>query len=269
MTTQKSAENLPQQESSGMTIVTNSDGTESYEAHTPDSYDAHIIPAETAARKEREGNNFKHLDKHTEGSEQIDTAAGAVVDKEGLLDNFAIEPEMYYERRGDIPSHASEVRQEKAHQEELHQAAIHVEAVRQEEIRQEKLRQETLRQSEIYQEIIHQETLDQEGVRQERLHQEQMRQEAIRQDELLQEKARKEKLSQDKIRLAEIQQEKLRQDEIQQENLCPERSLQDGNDTLKMTKSPEHSPEEKEMMSEQLGVGTFANYENTEQALGS
>lgn len=115
MTTQKSAKNPHQEESGGMTVVTNPDGTESYEAHTPDSYDAHITPAETAARKEREGSHFKHLDKHTEGSEHVDTAGGTVMDKEGVLDNFAVEPEMYYEKRGDIPSETSEVPQEKEH----------------------------------------------------------------------------------------------------------------------------------------------------------
>jgi hypothetical protein len=129
MTTQNSAKDVPQRKLGGMTVVTNPDGTESYESHTPDSYDAHIVPAETAARKEREGNNFKHLDKQTKGSEQIDTAGGFVVDKEGLLDNFAREPEMYYEERGDRPSHGSKVPQEqkKAHPEELHQDDIHAE----------------------------------------------------------------------------------------------------------------------------------------------
>lgn len=117
MTTHKSAKNQPKQEVASMKVVTNPDGTESYEAHTPDSYDAHITPAETAARKEREGSDFKHLDKHTEGSEHIDTAGGAVVDKEGLLDNFAVEPEMYFEKRGDIPS---EIPPEKGHQKESH-----------------------------------------------------------------------------------------------------------------------------------------------------
>jgi hypothetical protein len=78
------------------------EGTELYDSPTPDSYDEHIIPAETAARKEREGDDFKHLDKHPAGSESIDTTTGFTVDKEGLVDNFAIEPEMYYETPGDL-----------------------------------------------------------------------------------------------------------------------------------------------------------------------
>lgn len=117
MTTHKSANNQPKKEVISMKVVTNPDGTESYKSNTPDSYDAHITPAETAARKEREGNDFKHLDKQTEGSEQIDTAGGAVVDKEGLLNNFAVEPEMYYEKRGDIPREDSAVPPEQEHQE--------------------------------------------------------------------------------------------------------------------------------------------------------
>jgi hypothetical protein len=77
---------------------------EQYDRHTPDSYDPHIIPAETAARKEREGEDFKRLPKHPPGSESLDTTAGFTVDKEGLVDNFGIEPEIYYQTPGDIPA---------------------------------------------------------------------------------------------------------------------------------------------------------------------
>ncbi len=82
-------------------------GTELYDSPTPDSYDPHLIPAETAARKEREGENFKSLSKHNPGSESLDTTAGFAIDKEGLIDNFGIEPEMYYEQPGDIPDEES------------------------------------------------------------------------------------------------------------------------------------------------------------------
>lgn len=67
-----------------------------------DAYDAHIIPAETVARREREGENYKHTpkqDKHDPDS--IDTTAGYAVDSEGLVNNYGIEPEMYYEQPGD------------------------------------------------------------------------------------------------------------------------------------------------------------------------
>ncbi|WP_373479242.1 hypothetical protein [Geminocystis sp.] len=77
-------------------------GNELDDSPTPDSYDNHIVPAETAARKEREGDDFKHLKTHPEGSENIETTGGYTVDKEGLVDNFAIEPEMYYDTPGDL-----------------------------------------------------------------------------------------------------------------------------------------------------------------------
>jgi hypothetical protein len=64
-----------------------------------DTYDPHIVPAETASRKEREGENFKKLPKETESD--LDTTGGYTVDSEGLVNNFAVEPEMYYETPGD------------------------------------------------------------------------------------------------------------------------------------------------------------------------
>ncbi len=60
-----------------------------------DTYDANIIPAETAARKEREGDNYKQI---PEGNLE----GGAAIDNEGLLNNYAVEPEMYYENPGDV-----------------------------------------------------------------------------------------------------------------------------------------------------------------------
>jgi len=92
----------PPQNDSAKIVAPEEEGTELYDSHTPDSYDPHITPAETASRKEREGDNFKHLDKHPPGSESLDTTAGFTVDKEGLVDNFGVEPEMYYETPGDL-----------------------------------------------------------------------------------------------------------------------------------------------------------------------
>ncbi|MBD2128791.1 hypothetical protein NDI39_14740 [Microcoleus sp. ZQ-A2] len=62
-----------------------------------DNYDRGIVPAETAARKDREGEDFKR-------SPQDDRPEthGFTVDKEGLIDNFAIEPEMYVNEPGDL-----------------------------------------------------------------------------------------------------------------------------------------------------------------------
>ncbi|MEH1869785.1 MAG: hypothetical protein V7K69_32965 [Nostoc sp.] len=83
-----------------------------------DSYDRGIIPAETAARIEREGGNYKTLpteereadvatDDQTD-PESIRTTDGYTVDKEGLLNNYAVEPEMYYEEPGDARKQAAE-----------------------------------------------------------------------------------------------------------------------------------------------------------------
>jgi hypothetical protein len=65
-----------------------------------DNYDAHIIPAETAARKEREGGNFKQT--RDESHSSIDSSGGQTVDKEGLANNYPIEPEMYINEPGDL-----------------------------------------------------------------------------------------------------------------------------------------------------------------------
>ncbi|WP_171974719.1 hypothetical protein [Leptolyngbya sp. 'hensonii'] len=64
-----------------------------------DTYDRGIVSAEVAARKEREGDSYKQLPDH---EESLDTAGGYTVDREGLLNNFAVEPEMYYEVPGDL-----------------------------------------------------------------------------------------------------------------------------------------------------------------------
>lgn len=62
-----------------------------------DTYDRGIVPAETAARREREGDDFKS-NAHDDRPE----TKGFTVDKEGLVDNFAIEPEMYVNEPGDL-----------------------------------------------------------------------------------------------------------------------------------------------------------------------
>lgn len=72
------------------------------------NYDPHITPAETAARIEREGDKFKTT---PENEGDIDTSSGYTVDKEGLVNNFAIEPEMYVEEPGDL---REEIEAEKA-----------------------------------------------------------------------------------------------------------------------------------------------------------
>ncbi|MDZ8105093.1 MAG: hypothetical protein RM338_05635 [Nostoc sp. DedQUE12a] len=93
-------------------------GIDSSERAEVDTYDRGIIPAETAARREREGDKYKTLpteereassatDDQTD-SQSIRTTDGYTVDKEGLLNNYAVEPEMYYEQPGDARQEAVE-----------------------------------------------------------------------------------------------------------------------------------------------------------------
>lgn len=75
-------------------------------------YDRGLIPAEVAARQERENDTFRRTPSEENDAEaatddqtdpeSIDTTAGYSVDKEGLLNNFAIEPEMYVNEPGDL-----------------------------------------------------------------------------------------------------------------------------------------------------------------------
>lgn len=63
------------------------------------NYDPHLTSAETAAREEREQENFKQTP-DTEGD--AEKTSGYTVDREGLANNYAVEPEMYVEERGDL-----------------------------------------------------------------------------------------------------------------------------------------------------------------------
>lgn len=74
-------------------------------------YDPHITPAETAARQEREGDRF--MEKPVKEGD-INTTKGYTVDKEGLLNNFAIEPEMYINEPGDLRGKEQERAAERA-----------------------------------------------------------------------------------------------------------------------------------------------------------
>jgi hypothetical protein len=82
-----------------MTVQTGNETTQS-----PDSYDANMIPAETAARKDREGEDFKQIPHDTASTASLDTTGGQTVDTEGLTNNYAAEPEMYSETPGDMPN---------------------------------------------------------------------------------------------------------------------------------------------------------------------
>ncbi|MBW4426637.1 MAG: hypothetical protein KME50_19825 [Nostoc desertorum CM1-VF14] len=93
-------------------------GIDSSDRAEVDTYDRGIIPAETAARMEREGTLYKTLpteereaDAPTDDQtdpDSIRTTDGYTVDKEGLLNNYAVEPEMYYEEPGDARKQAAE-----------------------------------------------------------------------------------------------------------------------------------------------------------------
>ncbi|MGF1491213.1 MAG: hypothetical protein ACFBSC_01925 [Microcoleaceae cyanobacterium] len=63
------------------------------------NFDRGIVHAEVAARQEREGEDFK---KTPEGEASMDTTKGYTVDREGKLNNYAIEPEMYINEPGDL-----------------------------------------------------------------------------------------------------------------------------------------------------------------------
>ena len=88
-----------------------------------DTYDRGIIPAETAARIKREGVNYKHLPTEEDTASastndqtnisSIRTTDGSTMDKEGLLNNYAVEPEMYYEVPGDAREVAAEEKAER------------------------------------------------------------------------------------------------------------------------------------------------------------
>ena len=94
----------------------NNHAIDSSERVDVDNYDRGIIPAETAARKEREGTNYKHLPteqtqedaatNNQSNSESINTTDGYTIDQEGLVNNYAVEPEMYYETPGDARKQA-------------------------------------------------------------------------------------------------------------------------------------------------------------------
>ncbi|WP_449418139.1 hypothetical protein [Phormidium nigroviride] len=87
-------------------------------------YDRGITPAETAARQEREGEGFMHIRTETDlqdsnidepaDPDAIRTTDGYTVDKEGLVNNYAIEPEMYINEPGDLRAKAEAEARERA-----------------------------------------------------------------------------------------------------------------------------------------------------------
>ena len=87
-----------------------------------DSPDRGIVPAETAARREREGSSFKGFPSKVRGAKtddqtddgSIDITGGYTVDKEGLANNYAIEPEIYINEPGDLRQEEEEQAEQRA-----------------------------------------------------------------------------------------------------------------------------------------------------------
>lgn len=77
------------------------------------SADRGIIPAEVAARREREGADFRKTADEQADPESIDVTGGATVDQEGLANNYAIEPEMYVNEPGDLKQEEDELAAER------------------------------------------------------------------------------------------------------------------------------------------------------------
>lgn len=75
--------------------------------------DRGIIPAEVAARMDREGDDFRTTADEQADPESIDVTGGATVDQEGLGNNYAIEPEIYVDEPGDLRQQEEELAAER------------------------------------------------------------------------------------------------------------------------------------------------------------
>ncbi len=77
--------------------------------------DPHIIPAETAARANREGSHFGQVDHDSQAdTEHIHTRDGYTVDQEGLINNYAVEPPMYIKEPGDLAEEEAAIAKQRA-----------------------------------------------------------------------------------------------------------------------------------------------------------
>lgn len=86
-------------------------------------YDPGIVPAETVARKKREGKLFgqtaktKPLDiASIPKTASINTTDGYTIDQEGLVNNYAVEPEMYINQPGDLRQETAELAVKRAYE---------------------------------------------------------------------------------------------------------------------------------------------------------
>ena len=77
-------------------------------------YDPHIVPPELKARAAREGKNFGHVKHDVPGdTEHLHNRDGYTVDAEGLVNNYAVEPEMYIKTPGDLKEKQKELRMQR------------------------------------------------------------------------------------------------------------------------------------------------------------
>ena len=80
-------------------------------------YDPHIMPPEIKARAAREGKNFGHVEHDTPGdTEHLHNRDGYTVDEEGLVNNYAVEPEMYIKEPGDLKEKEKQLRMQRLHE---------------------------------------------------------------------------------------------------------------------------------------------------------
>lgn len=77
-------------------------------------YDRGIVPAETAARKYREGESFGTKPQEAVAPDSIITTDGYTLDREGLVNNYAVEPEMYIDVPGDLREKEAELARQRA-----------------------------------------------------------------------------------------------------------------------------------------------------------
>lgn len=78
-------------------------------------YDRNLTPSEVSAREEREAQGFKDL---PEDKGDVETSGGFTVDREGKLNNFAVEPEMYVDEPGDLEQQKQANRQRRQEERE-------------------------------------------------------------------------------------------------------------------------------------------------------
>ncbi|MDJ0902142.1 MAG: hypothetical protein QNJ55_25405 [Xenococcus sp. MO_188.B8] len=80
-------------------------------------YDPHIVPPELKARAAREGKNFGHVEHDIPGdTEHLHNRDGYTVDEEGLINNYAVEPEMYIKVPGDLKAKQKQLRMQRLHE---------------------------------------------------------------------------------------------------------------------------------------------------------